>query len=230
MTTVEEVTEFISMLFKNVDKNEKVGLIIDSLSNLFPERDLNKFDDGQIAYGQGLREKMLKQLVASINSRLNGRNMFYVLTTHMYVNGADHYGNPILKPNVGEGTLYLPSIVVQMTKRDLKDGRDSIGINIKCKTLKTRCTMLGKEAVFDLPWDKGMDFLDGALDKLEVAGVVEKTGGWYKYMNKDTGEEMKFQRSKFDEHAEYLMAQYSSETVEKDDADANLEMKEALDK
>lgn len=229
MTTIEEVTEFVSVLFNTVDKDEKIGLIIDSLSNLFPERDLGKFDEGKIAYGQGLREKMLKQLVASINSRLNGRNMFYAMSTHMYVNGADHYGNPILKPNVGEGTLFLPSIVVQMTKRDLKDGKDSIGINIRCKTLKTRCTMLGKEAVFDLPWDRGMDFYDGALDKLESYGIVEKNGGWYKYINTETGEEVKFQRGKFEEHAEYLMEQYSTSVDEKDEADANIEMKEAME-
>ena len=230
ISIIEDVIEFVSDLFKNTDKSDKILLVIDSLSNLQPEGDSKKFDDSRVAYGQGLREKLLKQLVNSINSRVGDRNVAFVFTTHMYVAGSDAYGNPILKPNIGEGTMYIPSIGLQLDKAPLKDGKELVGINVKCKTFKTRYTKLGQSCVFSLPWDTGMDFLDGSLEVLESVGIVERNGGWLKYVDRETGEEIKFQKSSYSDHSEKLMNYYSelsSEFVEKDDLESNLEMVEA---
>lgn len=209
---IEDVTEFTSELFKNTEKEDKILLVIDSLSNLQPERDVSKYEEGKQAFNQGLREKMLKQLVTNICSKVGDRNMAFIFTCHMYVNGSDVYGNPILKPNVGEGTLFLPSSVVQLSKRELKDGKEITGIKVAAKMIKTRFTKLGSACSFDLPWDTGMDFLDGALETLEEAGVVEKNGGWYSYVDTETGEVLKFQSSKFTEHSDRLLDLYAELT------------------
>lgn len=223
---LEEVIEFINDLFQNTDKEDKIILVVDSLSNLQPARDMAKFDKGEAAYGQGLREKLLKQLVTNVNSRCGDRNMAAIFTSHMYVAGADTYGNPILKPNVGEGTLYLPSTVVQLSKKDLKDGKEMAGIEVTAKMLKTRFTMKGASASFCLPWNSGMDFLEGSLDILEDVKIVEKNGGWYSYPDRETGEVVKFQKSTYDEHSEKLLNYLSEdqgEVVEKDEDEAHKE-------
>jgi hypothetical protein len=150
----------------------------------------------------------------------------------MYVSGSDAYGNPVLKPNIGEGTMFLPSIGVQLTKKPLKEGKELSGITVSCKTFKTRYTKIGKTCSFDLPWDTGMDFLDGSLDVLVESGIVEQNGGWMKYVNKETGEEVKFQKSTYDKHAELLMTYYSEsngEVVEKEEDEANIEMVNSKD-
>ena len=227
ISIIEEAIEFVADLFKNTTKEDKIFLALDSLSNLQPEGDAKKFDDSRVAYGQGLREKMLKQLVNAINSRVGGRNISFVTTTHLYVNGSDAYGNPIMKPNVGEGTLYIPSVGLELSKNPLRDGKSLVGINVKCKTFKTRYTQLGKTCTFALPWDSGMEFLDGSLEVLEEAGVVERNGGWLKYVNKSTGDEIKFQKSTYHEHADLLMEYYAEkggEVVEKEEDEANIEM------
>lgn len=228
ISIIEEVIDFVSELFKNTEKSDKILLVIDSLSNLQPEGDSKKFDDSRVAYGQGLREKLLKQLVNSINSRVGDRNVAFVFTTHMYVSGNDAYGNQILKPNIGEGTMYIPSIGLELGKAPLKDGKELVGINVKCKTFKTRYTQLGKNCVFSLPWDTGMDFLDGSLPVLIESGIVEQNGGWMKYVNRETGEEVKFQKSTYSEHSDILMQYYSEivkDVVEQEEVEANLEMK-----
>lgn len=227
ISIIEEAIEFVAELFKNTSKEDKIFLALDSLSNLQPEGDAKKFDDSRVAYGQGLREKMLKQLVNAINARVGDRNMAFVTTSHLYINGSDAYGNPITKPNVGEGTLYIPSVGLELSKAPLREGKDLVGINVKCKTFKTRYTQLGKTCTFALPWDRGMDYLDGSLEVLEEAGVVERNGGWLKYVNKDTGEEVKFQKSTYHEHADLLMEYYANkggEIVEKEEDEANIEM------
>jgi len=226
---IEEVTEFSSELFKSTDKDDKIFFVIDSLSNLQPERDVKKFDDGTQAFGQGLREKQLKMLVTNLNSKCGNRDMAVVFTTHMYVNGSDAYGNPILKPNVGEGTLF-PSVVIQLSKKELKEGKDVTGIRVTAKVLKSRFSKMGAKCEFELPWDRGMDFYDGAIEVLETAGIVERNGAWYSYTD-DSGETVKFQKKGFDEHAEYLMKKYSKldQIQEKDEVDAHAEYIEGQD-
>lgn len=229
ISIIEEAIEFVADLFKNTDKEDKILLALDSLSNLQPEGDSKKFDDAKVAYGQGLREKMLKQLVNNVNSRVGTRNMAFVTTSHMYVAGSDTYGNPILKTNVGEGTLFLPSVGLELSKAPLKEGKDLVGINVKCKTFKTRYTQLGKKCEFALPWDRGMDFLDGSLDVLEDAGVVLRNGGWLSYSDPENGQEIKFQKSTYHEHANVLMDMYANrkgdnEPEEMAEDDSNIDM------
>lgn len=223
---VEEVTSFFSELLKSTDKEDKIIFVVDSLSNLQMKRDADKFEKGEQAYGQGLREKMLKQLVTNMNSKCGDRDMAIVFTSHMYVSGMDNYGNAILKPNIGEGTLFLPSVVVQLSKKELKENREAVGIQVTAKNLKSRFAMTGKTCEFDLPWDRGMNFLDGSLQVLEEHGVVDKNGGWYSYTNKETGEVVKFQKNDYEDHVDILMDYYGGkevEIVEKSEIDANLE-------
>lgn len=224
---IEEVIDFSAELFKNTDKDDKIVLVIDSLSNLQPAKDMEKFDDAKVAYGQGLREKLLKLLVNNINSRIGDRNMAFLFSSHVYVAGMDHYGNPILKPNIGEGTLFIPSSVVSLSKKEMKEGKEVAGISVKCKMLKTRFTKLSSQCEFNLPWNTGMDFYDGAMEILEEAEVVTRNGAWYSYGDQTTGEEIKFQRKNFEEHADKLLSMYGSHEVEeKDEMESHLEMLE----
>lgn len=227
---LEDLTEFTSTLFKNMGKEDKVLLIIDSLSNCQTEGDTKKFDDGKIAYGVGLLQKLQKATINSICTRVGGKNMACVFTSHMYVSGTDTYGNQILKPNVGEGTMYLPSTVLQLSKKALKEGKEISGISVTATTLKSRFTKLGEKTSFDLPWDSGMDYYDGSLEVLEEAGTVDKNGSWYVYTDRETGEVCKFQSSSYKKHADKLFQYYSDdvgEVEEKSEEDANQEMLEA---
>ena len=214
--SIEEVTKFLSELLKNTEKGDKICLIIDSLSNLDTEGDMTKFDEGKIAYGQGLKEKLYKSLVRNINTKVGNRNMISVINTHMYVNGSDSYGNPILKPSCGSATMYIPSIGVELSKVDLKEGKEQVGITIKAKTYKTRYTSLGQKCQFDLPWDTGMNPYDGIIPFLENRGIISRAGAWYSFKNL-AGEEIKFQKKNIEEHIDAILDvfdQHHGEVVE----------------
>lgn len=225
--SIEETVAFFSDVLKNTDPTDKIGIFVDSLSNLETEKDMKKFEDGDVAYSQGLKEKLYKQLVRNINSKVGHRDMFAMFNTHMYVNGSDAYGNPILRPSCGEGTQFIPSVGVQLQKTDLKDGKEQVGINIKAKTYKTRYTSLGKKAEFALPWDRGMDLYDGVLPFLEDNGVVDKNGGWYSFDN--NGEIIKFQKSTMNDHIGTILDAYygGKEIVESDEGEDGTEDSES---
>lgn len=228
---VEEVTEFVSELFKNTPKDEKIILVIDSLSNLETTKDMEKFEAGNVAYGQGLKEKLYKQLVRNINTHIGHRNMICIMNTHMYVNGSDAYGNPILKPSCGSSTMFIPSVGVELAKSDLKEGKDQVGITIKAKTYKTRYTSLGRKCQFDLPWDTGMDPYDGLIPFLEADGVISRAGAWYNFTHPVTNEVVKFQRKNLEDHIEVILDGYNAiagETFEQDEDENNIELAEEM--
>ena len=204
-------------------------MVIDSLSNCQLENDGKKFDDGKAAHGFGGLQRMMKQLVNNINTRIGDKNMACLFTSHMYEAGADMMGNKIYKPNVGEATLFIPSTVIELKKRPLKDGKDITGISVSAKTMKSRFTKLSESTSFSLPWDTGMDYYDGSIEVLEEAGTITKNGGWYSYTNRETGELVKFQRSTYTDHADLLFGYYADdfgEISEKPEDEANVEMLE----
>lgn len=225
--TIEETIDKISIILKKLNKEDKVLFLLDSLSNLQLQLYEEKFESGNVANDQGRQVRIYKQMVSNLNSKLVGTNWCFVCTTHSYVKGTDQRGNPILQPSCGEATLFIPSVVVDLNKSQLRDGKDITGIKIRAKTRKTRFTQVGLQCQIELSWKESMDFLDGAIDVLEAAGIVERNGAWFSYPD-ENGEEKKFQRKNFHEHAEYLMDLYGSDEVhEKDEADANTEMVKA---
>jgi len=228
--SVEDAMSFVSDLFKNTDKEDKIGIFIDSLSNLEMENDIKKnAEAGNVAYGFGQLQKAYKQLIRFINTQIGNRNAFCVFVAHEYVSGTDNYGNQLTKPSVGEGTLYLPSVAVSVKKSDLKDGKEQAGIVIKAQTLKTRYTMVKQKCEINLPWDQGMNPYDGMIPFLEKGGIVARNGAWYSYETEE-GETVKFQNKNISDHAEVLIRLYSKregDIVEQDEEEAHMKYVES---
>lgn len=222
--SVEEATSVASELLNSTSKDDKIGLFVDSLSNLESAQEIKKFDEGDLAATQGLKEKKYKQFIKGVNNRLGERNMFAVVATHVY-ESQNQYGDPY-KVTGGTGVQFVPSIGVWLDKSPLKEGIEAIGIRVRCKTYKTRYQQLGLKTEFDLPYDTGMDLYDGALPILEEEGVVERNSAWYSYQNADTGEIVKFQRKDMNNHINELISRYNQlkgDISEKSDEDATRE-------
>lgn len=228
--SVEEATDVIMEVLKAFDKDDKVGLFVDSLSNLESSQEIDKFDRGELAATQGLKEKKYKQMIKGLNARIGDRNMFAIYTTHVY-QSQEKYG-PTYKISGGEAIQFLPSIGLSLTKAALKEGTTSVGIQVRMSTYKTRYQQLGLSTEFDLPWDRGMDPYDGCVPILTAAGVLKQNAAWYSYETVE-GEVVKFQKSSIAEHGEELLRRYTQlregvEVVEKDDYEANQEAASAL--
>lgn len=223
--SVEEAVTVASALLNNTTQEDKVGIFIDSLSNLESSQEIKKFDEeGSLASTQGLKEKKYKQFIRGINNRLGGRNTFSVVTTHVY-EGQDQYG-PKHKVSAGTSVQYIPSIGVFLDKVTLKEGKEAVGISVRCKTYKTRYQQVGLDTEFDLPYDRGMDQYDGCLPILEKEGVVTRNAAWYSYQKADSDEIVKFQRKDMDVHINELISRYNElkgDVVEKDDEEATRE-------
>ena len=223
--SVEEATEYAKMVLDSFDADDKVFMVIDSLSNMESSQETDKFDkEGAIASTQGLKQKKMKSLCSLLNNRIGDRMMGVLMTTHVYAN-QEQYGEK-WRVSGGDSIQFLPSIGVWCNPLPLREGSKLVGVRIKLKTYKTRYQQTGMEVEIDLPWTTGMDLYDGVLPILVEQKVITQGGAWYTVLDTKTGEEKKFQRKNLHDVIDLVIARYdevvgSSEEI--DDGEASLE-------
>lgn len=223
--SIEEATEYAQMMLTAFDKDDKVFLFVDSLSNMESSQESDKFDkEGVIASTQGLVQKKMKAFCSLLNNRIGDRDMGVLMTTHVYEN-QEQYGDKY-KVSGGSSIQFLPSIGVWTTALSLREGSTLVGIRLGCKTYKTRYQQTGMNIEVDLPYTTGMDKYDGVLPILVKLGVIEQGGAWYSVLDSTTGEIKKFQKKNLDSVIDIVERRYAevvTEIEEKDDGASSLE-------
>lgn len=234
VTTHEETLEIFVEALKAFDANEKIMFILDSINGLMTANEDEAFDKGKTNNDMGRIVQANKKLLKAIGNRIRHRNWVFISTAHVYLNQDVTNGKGVhIISNLGSA-IYYPSLTLQLTKLDLKEGGVQTGIRVNVTTKKTRFTQLGKKVQLHLPYNKhggGFDKYDGVVDILLDEGYIKQAGAWYSYdiIDKSTGEikeTKKFQSKNFADHAEYLIDLYESENdrvdFEMDDVEANL--------
>lgn len=211
VVTIEEVMEIFAESLRELDENSKICFVLDSASGLSTDLEDEAAEKGKLQNDQGLISRKSKQLIKLINSKIRDRDWFFLLTGHVYENPDKLSGDGKYKfSNLG-AAMYYPSVTLQLTKLNLKDGAEQVGIKVDVTTRKTRFNQVGKKVRLELEYDKGgFDKYDGVLKILVDNGYVDQSGAWYSYPD-DNGEVVKFQSKKFHEHAELLIDRYEED-------------------
>jgi hypothetical protein len=120
--------------------------------------------------------------------------------------------------------IFASSIVLVMDKLKLKEDEDGnkikeeVGIRSSCKVAKTRYAKPFQAVKVNIPYDKGMSPYSGLIDLFESTGVFTKDGNKLAYVDKETGEYLKFFRKGWtDELLHKVMVQV--ENQENDDSE-----------
>ena len=166
---------------------------------------MEDFNKGKLKTDMGLFAKRIKSFVKKINNKVGDRDNFLIMTTHAYLNQDVRNGKGVAIPSGGEGFIFMPSISVYLSKLKLKEETDVVGIKLTAETTKSRFTQLGRKIRLEVPYDRGLDPIDGLLDMAIEADLVDDTAkGWYKIIDTDTGEEIKFRKKDFGDHVNKL--------------------------
>lgn len=235
--THEEVFELVADAMKSFEEDDKIMFILDSINGLMTETEDENATKGKISQDMGRLVQVNKKLLKMIGNRIRHKNWFFVTSGHVYQNQDPTNGQgKYVISNLGSA-MYYPSLTLQLTKLDLKDGQDQLGIKVDVTTRKNRFFQLGKKVRLELPYENGgFDKYDGVLKILQDYGYIKQNGAWYSFerTNEETGEseEIKFQSKNFYQYAEELIDRYEEEyapdvSFEKDDDEAVLEMAKA---
>ncbi len=197
----------------------KVLFIIDSLGMLLTPTDVNQFEKGDMKGDLGRKAKSLTALVRNTVNLIAPYDVGLVATNHTYA--SQDMFDPDDKVSGGQGFIYASSIVVAMRKKKLKedaDGKkvtDIRGIKASCKIMKSRYSKPFEKVDVYIPYDSGMDPYSGLFELFETAGILKKQGNRYRYVSKETGEEIvQFRKHMTNEFYDQVMAEFDIKDLE----------------
>ena len=215
LSTIEDLSEVTSEIFRSFTEEDKLGIIVDSLGMIDTEDRMESFEKkGEMKNDMGVLAKKIKHYLKTITSKVGQYDIMFLLNQHVYANQNVLDGRGTHVPSGGEAQIYIPSISLMFKKLKLKEDGAITGIRLKAVSEKTRFFQLGYATEIEIPYETGMNPYTGVLEILEEEyDGLSKSGAWYTYTN-DEGEVIKFQKSNAKDHLDYLMGKMEPIDIE----------------
>jgi len=199
------ITDTLDFMAKEYhdDNRPQLLFVLDSLGMMLTGKEEKESNAGTIKGDMGQKAKALRHFYRGITSQIGKAGAGLVALNHTW-QGSDIYGNAIHKINGGEGQIYSSSIVLMISKKELKESAmaETDGIIIRVKATKTRFTKPFRRIELVVPYSTGMDPYSGLLKAFVAEGLITQAGAWYTYV--ETGE--KFQSKKAEPILDKILA------------------------
>lgn len=149
------ITTVVKQLMEAKEKGAKLPKImicLDSLGMLATTKEIDDAISGNTAADM-TRAKSIRSLFRIITSDLTGLGIPFIFTNHTYASTGMF---PTVNLSGGGGLIYSASVILALSKAQIKEGTVQTGIIVSVKTLKNR---FGKPIPikFHIRWDKGMN-------------------------------------------------------------------------
>jgi len=177
---ISEVKFYVHDIIKMKESNPdiKIMLVVDSLTHLETNKEVEDRAKGSNAQDMGLRAKELRQLFKSFTLDLSNLKIPLIFTSHTYAS-MDQYTPKAMSG--GAGPLYSASVVMMLSKGTLKaeddvsskdSGKEKTGVKVRSSTDKNRLAKPEKIEIH-ISFHKGMNPYVGLQDYLswENCGV-----------------------------------------------------------
>lgn len=203
LETMEDVFETIETIIDKVrasDKNRLVTIVVDSVAGASTKIEMEKdFDkDGYATAKALIISKALRKI-----TNLIGRERICLLFTNQLRQklNAPAFSDPWTAPG-GKGLPFHASVRLRLSSigaiKGTRNGKEEvIGVKVKVKVVKNRVGPPLRECEYEVYFDSGIDDFSGWLRPMKDYGIVNQTGAWYSWTNKETGEILKFQSKDF---------------------------------
>ena len=146
----------------------KIAICLDSLGMLATTKEIEDAMSGSDKADM-TRAKMVRSLFRIITSDLTGLGVPFLFTNHTYASTGMF---PTINLSGGGGLVYSASVILALSKAQIKEDRIQTGIIVSVKTLKNR---FGKPIPikFHIRWDKGMNRFIGMEEYIswDVCGI-----------------------------------------------------------
>ena len=165
------ITTLIKKMMEAKEKGlqlPKVMIALDSLGMLATQKEIDDAISGNGAADM-TRSKMIRSLFRIITSDLTGLGIPFIFTNHTYASTGMF---PTINLSGGGGLVYSASVILALSKAQIKEGLVQTGIIVSVKTLKNR---FGKPIPikFHIRWDRGMNRFIGMEEYIswETCGI-----------------------------------------------------------
>lgn len=206
-------TQIMTTLTKCIDMGlkKKIIICIDSVGGLNTAKELNDALDGKNASDMGLRAKQLKSLMNKLTFRAAKSETPIIFTNHIYESVGDLYPSLVKKQPGGMSPLFIASLLVQLSTRNIKasDEKGEIGklsdkitgVQLRAFVTKNRFVPPYLSTEMYLNFKTGLDRYSGLLDLAVKMDLIKRTGSTY-VLNDEEGTKLGY-ASKFENDPEF---------------------------
>jgi RecA/RadA recombinase len=185
ITDVEELKFDIVNQIKEIDRNDKLVIVIDSIGNLASKKEVEDAEN-QKSVSDMSRAKALKSLFRIVTPHLMLKDIPLIAVNHTYKEMSlfpkDIVGG-------GTGSYYSSDNIFIIGRQQEKDGTDVIGYNFIMRVEKSRYVREKSAIPITVTYDAGMSKWSGLLEvALESGHVIKPKNGWYARVDLETGE------------------------------------------
>ena len=183
ITDVEQLKFDIMNQLSNIERGERVMIVVDSIGNLASKKEVEDALD-QKSVGDMTRAKQIKSLFRMVTPHLTLKDIPMVVVNHTYME-IGMFPKAIV--GGGTGSYYSADNIYILGRQQEKDGQDLIGYNFIINVEKSRYVREKARIPVTVRFDGGISKYSGLLDMaLESGHVTKPSMGWYAKVDRST--------------------------------------------
>ena len=185
ITDVEQLKFDLVGQLENIERGDKVVVVIDSIGNLASKKELeDALNEKSVA--DMSRAKALKGLFRMVTPYLTMKNVPLLAVNHTYQEIGLFPKNVV---SGGTGIYYSADNIWIIGRQQDKKGTEIQGYHFVINVEKSRFVKEKSKVPISVSWEGGIEQYSGLLDVALAGGYVTKPNvGWYAKVNKETGE------------------------------------------
>jgi RecA/RadA recombinase len=191
ITDVEQLKHDIMNQLQNIEKDDKVIIVLDSIGNLASKKEVEDSIEGKSVADMS-RAKQMKSLFRMVTPHLTIKDIPMIVVNHTYKE-IGMFPKDIV--GGGTGSYYSADTIWILGRQQDKDGTEIVGYNFIINVEKSRYVREKSKIPVTVSFDGGINKWSGLLDiALEGNFVTKPSNGWYAKVDQDTGEVLEKKR------------------------------------
>ena len=203
LESVEDIFEAIDSIIESVrgsDKKKLVTIVVDSVAGASTKVELSA-DYDQAGYATQ-KAIIISKAMRKVTNLIGRERISLIFTNQLRTRMGVSFGDPWTTSG-GKAIAFHSSCRLRlksMGQIKLKvDGVDQVvGIKTRAQVIKNRMGPPLRSVDFEIYFDRGIDNYGSWLQMMKTYKLVSIAGAWYTYVDKETGEELKFQAKNFE--------------------------------
>ena len=185
ITDVEQLKFDIMSQLTNIERGDRVMILIDSIGNLASKKEVEDALEQKSAADM-TRAKQIKSLFRMVTPHLTLKDIPMVVVNHTYME-IGMFPKAIV--GGGTGSYYSADNIYILGRQQEKDGADLVGYSYIINIEKSRYVREKSKIPVTVRFDGGVSRYSGLLDMaIESGHVIKPSNGWYSRVNSKTGE------------------------------------------
>jgi RecA/RadA recombinase len=185
VTDVEQLKHDIMNQLQDIQRGDRVMIILDSIGNLASKKEVEDAMEGK-SVADMTRAKQIKSLFRMVTPHLNLKDIPMVVVNHTYKE-IGLYPKDIV--GGGTGSYYSSDNIYILGRQQEKEGSEIIGYSFIINVEKSRYVREKSKIPITVTFEGGVNRYSGLIDiALETGHVVKPNVGWYSRVDTETGE------------------------------------------